>query len=156
MPRADVCAAAECPRGPVRCVMSCAGSPHEGEGRRSRNADGSVPRDIFEIGSQPSSSVMTAAEMPLQGARRSMWVTPFGELVALVLLGTHTPASAGEDEFHDADQNRTVHNRTIERDCASPLYKTTSSTTKIWRQSYSSVRVCASTNRFMRECVFLT
>ena len=54
MPRVDVCVAAECPRGPVRCVMSCAGSPQGGEGRRPRSADGSVSRNIFEDGSQPA------------------------------------------------------------------------------------------------------
>ena len=45
MSRVDVCVATECPRGPVRCVMSCAGSPRGGEGRRPRSVDGSVHVD---------------------------------------------------------------------------------------------------------------
>ena len=68
MSRVDVCVATECPRGPVRCVMSCAGSPRGGEGRRPRSVDGSVPRNIFEDGSQHATPEQFVEELNQVGS----------------------------------------------------------------------------------------
>ena len=48
--------------------MSDAGSPHGGEGRRSRNVEGSVPRDIFEVGSQPATPEQFVEELNQVGS----------------------------------------------------------------------------------------
>ena len=48
--------------------MSDAGSPHGGEGRRSRNVGGSVPRDISEVGSQPATPEQWVEELNQVGS----------------------------------------------------------------------------------------
>ena len=105
MPRADVCAAAECPRGPVRCVMSCAGSPHEGEGRRSRNADGSVPRDIFEVGSQPATPEKLVAELNQVGSTAFQFTVADVPAVLSLLAGIsdETDEEGSEEESSRCD-----------------------------------------------------
>ena len=48
--------------------MSCAGSPHGGEGRRPRSVDGSVPRNIFEDGSPPATPEQFVEELNQVGS----------------------------------------------------------------------------------------
>ena len=105
MPRADVCAAAECPRGQVRCVMTGAGSPHGGEGRRPRNVDGSVPRDIFEVGSQPATPEQFVAELNQVGSTAFQFTVADVPAVLSLLAGIsdETEEEGSEEESSRCD-----------------------------------------------------
>ena len=85
--------------------MTGAGSPHGGEGRRPRNVDGSVPRDIFEVGSQPATPEQFVAELNQVGSTAFQFTVADVPAVLSLLAGIsdETEEEGSEEESSRCD-----------------------------------------------------